>query len=277
MSARAAAGASSTSGVAWYVYGVVDADVEPPEGVPGVGATVTTLREGSLGALVSHVPLDEFDEDSVRARLEDPAWLAEAAQAHEAVLAAALRSGAVVPFRLLTVFRDGDRLRDFLAVRGDDLRAALDRVRGKIEVGIKAFVDREVLDRTIAEDSPALAELDAEIASAQIGRAYLLRRRREQAVHDESTRRSVTLAEDVHARLLAAADAGVANPVQSREATGRQEEMILNGAYLVPAGDEGLERALDELRERYRDLGLTLERTGPWPPYNFVPRDPGRA
>ena len=272
MSAPAEAGASN--GVAWYVYGVVEGGAEAPA---GAGIEVSTVTAGPVSALVSRVPLDEYGDEAVQARLEDPAWLAGAAHVHEAVLEAALRSGAVVPFRLLTVFRDGDELRRFLSTRGDDLRAVLDRVRGKVEVGVKAFVDRSVLDEAVAADSPALRELDAEIASAQIGRAYLLRRRREQALDEAAARRTVELAAGLHARLREAAEDGVANPVQSREASGRAEEMVLNGAYLVPSGDDRFARELDALGEEYRLVGVTFERTGPWPPYNFVPRELGAA
>jgi hypothetical protein len=272
MSAAAEAGASN--GVAWYVYGIVEAGSEAPA---GAGVEVSTVTAGRVSALVSRVPLEEYGEDAVRARLEDPAWLAGAAHVHEAVLEAALRSGAVVPFRLLTIFRDCDGLHDFLATRGDDLRALLERVRGREEVGVKAFVDRAVLDEAVAADTPALRELDAEIASAQIGRAYLLQRRREQALDQEAGRRIAELAGVLHGRLRDAAEAGVANAVQSHEASGRAEEMVLNGAYLVPSGDDRFERELDALREEYRAVGVTFERTGPWPPYNFVPRELGEA
>jgi hypothetical protein len=263
--------AGAESGLAFYVYGVVDADAAPP----GAAVEVTTLPVGPVAALVGPVPLAEVGEDAVRARLEDPAWLAAAAQTHEAVLGAALASGPVVPFRLLTVFRDGGELRDYLAARGDDLRAVLDRVRGKVEVGVKAFVDRAVLDEAVSAGDPALAGLDAEIASAQAGRAYLLRRRREQAVRDASSRRATELAGEAHTRLRTVAEDGVANPVQSHEASGRDDDMILNGAYLVAAGDTALADELDALRSRYAALGVSFERTGPWPPYNFVPRDLG--
>ncbi len=51
--------------------------------------------------------------------------------------------------------------------------------------------------------------------------------------------------------------------------------MLLNGAYLVERGDSRLEQALRELEEHFGPQGVTYELTGPWPPYNFVPRDLG--
>ena len=53
--------------------------------------------------------------------------------------------------------------------------------------------------------------------------------------------------------------------------------MLLNGAYLVHAGDDGLEAAVAELGVRYRDLGVSYDLTGPWPAYNFVPRELGET
>ena len=263
-------GAAAPSGVAWYVYGVVDAVAEPPAGPAGVARRVEALTEGQLTALVSPVELDEFGEEPVRGHLEDATWLEEKARAHEAVLEAALGAGAVVPFRFLTVYRHEDELRSFLTTRGDELRSALDRVRGKVEVGVKAFVDAAALERSVA-----VAEVDAEIAEAPPGRAYLLQRQRDEAARVESARLVAEIARDSHARLLEAADAGTANPVQPRELSGRPQQMVLNGAYLVPAPGGGLDRELAALAEHYAPLGISFERTGPWPPYNFVPRDLG--
>jgi hypothetical protein len=51
--------------------------------------------------------------------------------------------------------------------------------------------------------------------------------------------------------------------------------MLMNAAYLVPAGGARLRQAVDELAARYGERGVTFEVTGPWPPYNFVPREVG--
>ena len=270
-------GATAPSGVAWYVYGVVDAAAEPPEGPAGVARRVEALTEGALTALVSRVALDEFGEEPVRAHLEDSTWLEEKARAHEAVLEAALTTGAVVPFRFLTVYRDEAELRSLLATRSDELLSVLERVRGKVEVGVKAFADVAALERSVAGRSPEVAELDAQIAGAQAGRGYLLQRRRDEAARAESARLVAEIARDSHTRLLAAAYEGTANPVQPSELSGRPGQMVLNGAYLVPVAGSDLDRELGALAQHYAHLGISFERTGPWPPYNFVPRDLGGA
>jgi hypothetical protein len=255
-----------------YVYGVVDAATAAADR-GGVEGDVAVVAEGPLAALVSRVPLTVYGEEPVRARLEDPGWLEEKARAHEAVLEGALRAGPVVPFRFLTLYRDEDELRAFLAARGGELRDVLERIRGKVELGVKVFADRARLAAGLAQESDEVRELDAAIEAATPGKAYLLRRQREELAKEHAARVLRDCARDSHARLSAAAEAAVSNPPQPRELSGREEQMLLNGAYLVPAGDDGLTAAVTELDEEYRHLGVTFELTGPWPPYNFVPPD----
>jgi hypothetical protein len=96
-----------------------------------------------------------------------------------------------------------------------------------------------------------------------------------QAERDQATRRREELAETcevIHGELARAAVAADRLPPQRRELSGRTEEMLLNGVYLVD--DEDLPRFLalvDALAHEHEHRGLEVEPTGPWPAYNFVP------
>ena len=265
---NAPAEASEATELAWYVYGVVDPDAVAPA-AGGVEGDVDVVRQGEVAALVSRVALAEYGDEAVRARLEDPAWLEAKARAHEAVLSAALRGGAVVPFRFLTLYRDEADLRAFLDTRGGALREVLERLRGKVELGVKAFVDADALTRALTEEDSGLQEP----AGAPPGRSYLLRRQRERALADRAANFRAECARACHARLAELAEEAVANPPQPRELSGREEEMLLNGAYLVPAGDERVPEAVAALGDEYGRYGVSLDLTGPWPPFNFVPRE----
>jgi hypothetical protein len=264
----------TSAATGWWVYGVVDAGAKPPRR-PGVGAGVEVVPAGRVSALVGRVDLGEFGEAAAKTNLEDEAWLERNARAHEAVLEEALAGGAVVPFRFLTVYSDEAELARFLADHEAELAEVLDRVRDTVEVGVKAFVDRERLDRAVASDSAEVADMDRQIAAAASGRAYLLERRRAQLARDEASRLLASFAASGHDRLDTVALAGVVNPPQPPELSGRAEQMILNGAYLVRVGDDTLARVVEELRREGEELGIAVELTGPWPPYNFVPRDLG--
>ena len=78
-------------------------------------------------------------------------------------------------------------------------------------------------------------------------------------------------AREVHERLSEAARDARMNQPQQGELTGREEPMLLNGAYLVD--DDAVDRfraVVDAVDAECRERGWEVELTGPWPPYHFV-------
>jgi len=244
----------SEAAAALYVYGVVSASTQP-DGT-GIGARpVELVAERDVGALASFVPAGEFGEAALRERLEDRAWLERTAREHEDALERALAATAVIPFRLCTVYESRDGLREFLSAHGPALAGLLRRLDGRVELGVKTY----------------FAEAQAATGEPQSGREYLLRRQREREAAEEAARFKVECARASHERLAAAAEEARANPPQPPELSGRTDEMLLNGAYLVRRDDRRLTDAVAELESLYGPRGVTYEITGPWPPYNFVP------
>jgi hypothetical protein len=216
---------------------------------------VELVAEGDVAALVSVVPAEEFGEASLRERLDDRAWLERTAREHEDTLERALAGTAVIPFRLCTVYESREGLREFLSAHAPALADLLARLDGRVELGVKAY----------------FAAMAPEREEAQSGREYLLRRQRERDAAEEAARFKVECARASHERLAAAAEEARANPPQPPELSGRTEEMLLNGAYLVRRDDGRIADAVAELESLYGPRGVTYEVTGPWPPYNFVP------
>jgi hypothetical protein len=253
----------AAAGTAWYVYGVAETD-------PALERVDSTdlVVDGRLAAIVGRVPLEEFGEEHLPERLEDRVWLEQKARLHEGVLRAAAAVAPVVPLRFGTIYRDREDVRGLLESRRGELEAALEHVRGRVELGVKAWVDRAALSCTLgggaAPDEP------------RSGRAYLQQRRDEQRLAGEVTARCAELAGDAHRRLCSAAVEGVANRPQPRELTGRDETMLLNGAYLVDGDGDPLRREVERLADEHAALGVEYEVTGPWPAHNFVELEPER-
>jgi Gas vesicle synthesis protein GvpL/GvpF len=235
------------------------------------GSQVERVEEGGLAVLVSRVPLSEFGEDALRRNLNDLDWLERVARDHEAVLERALEDGTVVPLRICTIFGDQHGAARMLAEQRSTLDTALDVLDGRQEWGVKLTVDRAALEAAARERAPEVS--DEELEGRSAGGAYMLRRRQERQVREAADRLAGGIAEDVHARLQDWATDAVVNPPQNPELSGHEGDMLLNAAYLVEAAKvERLHELVAELRERHSELGARLELTGPWPPYNFVPR-----
>ena len=240
-----------------WVYGVVrdDAEPAPREGVDG--HPVRLHRHGDVTALVSDIPGDHFGEQALKARLEDMDALESLARAHESVLQAALASGAVVPFRLCTIYGSPERLDAMLDREHASLIATLKRLDGMHEWGVKAFLRAPA---PVAAAEPAAT-----------GKDYLSRKRELREADEAGRDESETLVAGIHARLTEVAAAAVLSRPHDRQLSGREAEMVLNGAYLVPRdGADGFQAIVEALGRRHEPDGIELELTGPWPPHHFV-------
>lgn len=216
-----------------YVYAISDRG-EPPK-VSGLhGAPLFSVPAGGLHAIASeHRQKPDSNEDTI--------W------AHEAVVEAAMEAGTVLPMRFGTLVLDAGRLQRMVLARREDFEAALSRVRGAVELSVRA---------QLGALSPARSDRLVAAGAELPGTAYLQRRLEEE-------RRSGRAIDLIHAPLASLA----------REDRQRTPSPLgtLKAAYLVDL------KRVDEFGERVDELSRSLEGasiacTGPWPPYSFVGR-----
>jgi hypothetical protein len=235
------------AGRASYAYAVARSfDPARLAGVRGVdGAEVRLVAYRDLVAVVSPVPLTEFDEAALRTKLEWLPWLEATA------------SSVTLPLRLATVYRGDERVAEVLRQGYRRFRAALDRLAGRVELGVK-----------VSTDPQAMAPAAAPSASSP-GRDYLRRRRAQHRARDDAWQRAAAAAQRVDATLAGLALDSRQRPPQRPQLSGAPGENVLNAAYLVDAGRTeefaALARRLDA-----EAPGTRIELTGPWAPYSFA-------
>ncbi|MGW0176317.1 GvpL/GvpF family gas vesicle protein [Rhodococcus sp. NPDC003322] len=255
-----------TDGV--WLYGITldGVDTSGLAGVKGVGGEqVRTVRAGGLVAVVGSVDLDEFGEAALQRNLDDLDWLARTARAHDAVVAALLHCGPTVPLRLATLYHGDEPITDLLAERSDEFAAVLRMVTDRSEWGVKAYGDRKAMAASATDE-------EREQRAAGTGTAYLLRRRAELAAQADVEKRAAAHASDIHDRLCRVAVHGRRQRITDPVLTGRHAWMIHNGTYLVDtARTDEFAALVAELDAEHP--GVTVELTGPWPPYSFTGND----
>jgi len=253
-----------------YVYAVVPRTAHLGGAPPGVdGASLTLVGEGDVAALASHV--DASYAEGLDDRLANVAWLGPRATAHDAVLTWASDRGPVVPLPLLSLFRSDEAVRRTLRERSVDLAAVLEYVAQGREYGVRVFrVDAELRD-ALAGFSPAIAQVESEVAAATSpGQAYLLGRKLDAARKDELQRVSRDIAALAFDRLAARSVAAVEEslPTPSGEHAG---VAILNASFLVAHETlDDFRAVVTQLVRDYGERGVRIEFTGPWPPYHFT-------
>lgn len=236
-----------------YVYGVVPAGSELPDGLAGLdGARVELVERGRLGALVSDVPTDR------------PLGTREDLLAHEGVVDTVAASTTVLPMRFGGVLERAAVAEELLGEYETELAAAIDELDGRVQYTVKARYERDVVLREVVETDGEIAELRERTRDMPEDAAYQDRVRLGElvvrAIEDRAQRDGAAM----HDRL-----AGLAVAAATHETT--EPEEVLNSAFLVERDREReFDQAVDQLSAEYAGLAR-FRLIGPLAPYDFVP------
>jgi Gas vesicle synthesis protein GvpL/GvpF len=189
----------------------------------------------------------------------------EALWRHEEVVEALMADRDLLPVRYGSRLPDEGALVRAVEVRQDELRAALGRVRGAVELSLRVMAGDEIRAsdagaETVGEGGHSSGT--SERAGERPGRdgegARYLRARARSSAARESIRAAV------ERPLAALARATAENPPGS-------PPELLRAAYLVDRKRvDVFTRAVARLQQAHPELRLLC--TGPWPPYSFAER-----
>lgn len=256
------------SACAYYVYGIVAQAETLLSDLPAVepDAPVICLREGDLAAVVSPVALDRFDPDQMEARLTDLAWLEPRVRAHQSVLAAIV--GTVAPLRFGTIFHNEAGVRTMLQINGPLFRRVLERIQGCREWGLKIYADPQRVADYVRTTNIPVKNLIAQRNRLSSGAAYMIQRKLDLLLLEES-RRVVEVSVNASQERLSAHAVATAGGTTTRRDEPGGPELIFSAAYLVD--QPRTEPFLAELDALVADYTcVTFEISGPWPAYSFV-------
>jgi Gas vesicle synthesis protein GvpL/GvpF len=218
------------------LYGVVEAAGTPVTGVGLDAGRLRTIVEGPLAAIVTEH--DGAPPEPALDRLHE----------YERTVRRLMDGGAILPARFGSVLADEGAVRALLRRRRRDLLARVRRVRGAVEIALRASW------RGAAQKPPETGAGRPRGREYRSGTAYL----RERLELRQSARR---VASELDAL------SGLAR--SSRRTLTPAPDLPVIDAYLVERGRVrefvALVRQLDD---RLDDVELTC--TGPWPPYSFA-------
>jgi Gas vesicle synthesis protein GvpL/GvpF len=229
-----------------YLYGITDASALPQPLPPG-------LEDRAVDIL----PLDGMA--AVTGELEQgrPEPTEQHLRAHFRVVEAFVAGHTILPVRFGTAFVGLPELKAHLERAHGYYSNDLQRLRGQIEVGIKALRRGAATCASGSDEAPIPAD-------AGPGARYLAGKRAQAAQSLSRQRQVKDLAELLMKQL------GVpASLVEWREASGAAGEIGVSAAFLLPRERlRGFEHDVSALRALEPELDILL--TGPWPPYSFV-------
>jgi hypothetical protein len=255
-----------------YVYGLVRDGFRAARLPPGLDEASVELRTaGGFSALVSRLARAEYDSEAVERNSGNVPWLSPRAMAHDRVLTWAQEHGGVIPLPMFSLFSDERALSTALERQSATLRDAFQRVSDADEFGVRVHRRDDRMMAVVDELDPALATLRAEANAASPGQRYLIERKIAEEGKAAVRAAAKRMARGIFDRLQALSRQAVARPLTPDAGRDADATLVLNGAFLVDrARVEEFRAAVGEIVVAHEPRGLTLDFTGPWPPYHFV-------
>src|SRR3954471_4949276 len=236
-----------------YVYCIIRSDRPREFGAIGIGGgqRVYTVSFSHLAAVVSDTPIVIYDPTR------------ENVLAHEFVNETVMREHTVIPMSFGTVFRSEDDVSELLRSTHQAFSDVLDKMKDKIEFGLKILWERDKVIANIERDNDEIRRLKDEISRHTASSTYFARMQLGRLIEGALEEMSTRYVGDIHDSLKPVA-------VASRSNKPIGDLMILNAAFLVDRSQESaFDERVKEISRKYEDL-LRFKYSGPWLPYNFV-------
>lgn len=246
-----------------------------PNGSPQEGE-VSTLPYEELEAVVSEVSLGKFSSEEIQKKAqEDVNWIKEKAQVHQHVIEQAMgvegKMVPVIPMKFGTIFKTKKNLEEMLKENCVKFKKVLKNLEGKQEWGVKVYLNAGVFEKHLEEESEELAQKKKEIASLPKGMDFFVKKQMEEVMKKEKNRKLRGVLKEIFENLQKLAIRVSQGKNLDKTLTGKKEQMILNANLLIKEEKVSeFQKEVNELKANYKNLGLIIQESGPWPPYNFV-------
>ncbi len=252
-----------------YLYCVTDKEPDFRDVIDLVNDLHFVHHKG-LYAVVSKVKESEFSEDNLKYNPANLEWIKGKAIIHEKILEGIMKSAGLVPFKFAALFNDTADLKSYLDIAADELCDNIRKLRNKEEWGIKIYCDKKKLADSLIRTDEELLRTGKEVSSSSPGRAFILKKKNEELLNVTVNERMNTLSQCSFDILKEQSLKAQINKLLPGEVTERNDDMILNSAFLVDKNKvASFINTAHTLKEQYKDTGLFVDCTGPWPPYNF--------
>ena len=233
-----------------YLYGIIDSSSMITEPIYGLEASsVYSIPYCGIGVVVSEInqPIQGVSE---RVVLE-----------HEAVAEKLMEKFTVLPFRLLTILDGRENVLSMMDDYYGDFRDNLDRLRGKVEFGIKVVWPADKVKSRII-NTYRTKNRNAHLLDDSVERRFVREKFEEHKI-DRAFREKAD--RYIHAMDVFLGKFATAKKLE----TLRTENLLLSAVYLVTKDNQdNFREAFEHIRTARKDLKYLF--SGPWPPYHFV-------
>lgn len=236
-----------------YLYAIADAiEHQPAYGKIGInGAEVYVITQGSIAAVVS-----DITEKRIRPERKNLA-------AHNVVIKRLMEDATVLPVAFGTIAASRKALLHILKQNGVTFAEQLDRVRGKVELGLRVVLDVPNIFEYMVNRHPDLADLRDAVIGKQHGPSQ-----NDKIEMGRLFDHLLTQDRELHAENVI--EVLGSHCVDIKQNPSREEKEVMHLACLVARdAQKAFEDGVFEAANRF-DNNFAFDFNGPWAPHHFV-------
>lgn len=236
-----------------YIYCIIAAKEPETFGPLGIGdnGEVYTIGFKDIAAVVSNSPCKEY------------AISRENMLAHEKAIEKVMQKYSVLPVRFGTIAGNETKVKIILEKEYDQFIELFKIMEGKIELGLKALLNKEVIYKEILDKYENIKKLKETIETLSPEKSHYLRVEVGQMVSAALQKEKEECKDEIIADLSPVAEDTKIN-------NNYGELMIVNAAFLVAKGKETIfDEKVRDLGEKYKEK-IKFKYVGTIPPANFV-------
>jgi len=233
-----------------YTYAIIDSSNQINEPIYGLeGACVYNIPYCDIGAVVSEFtePVQNNTKGNVLA--------------HEEIVERLMEHFTVLPVRFQTIIDGRDNLLSMMQSYYKDFRDNLDRVRNKVEFGIKVIWPSDKIKEHITN---TYKKNDKKVSvPGNSSNKRFMREKFEKYKLDEEFEKKADKFINVMDIFFSKFTAG------KKLKKLKTEDLLLDAVYLVKKDDQdNFKEAFEHIKDPHANFKFLF--SGPWPPYNFV-------
>ncbi len=252
-----------------YLYALTVSDTRLPR---GKFPHLRYEQFNGFQAVYEEVSKNEYDAQNLSLNMQDAVWVAKIAQKHDFINNELFSEGAIVPFRVATIFNTLASLQKQITDGEKIYKRTVGFLTEKAEWGVKFYFDKNNLHLLTQglEDAEVVALRD-EINQSDKGKSFLLQKKLDKVLIGKVDQTLRKIIDEIQIKLMIGTVGIISLKNQSNKITGRADVMVRNLTFLLEnEAIENFEEGFGQQRLYAAARGIVIEKSGPWPAYNFI-------
>ncbi len=227
-------------------------------------------KVGELFVIHSLVSPQIFGQEALDKQIKDIEWVTTQAQAHSEIIQQCHAQASIIPMRFPTLFTTWEGVQASVIPYESIYTDFLAKINGKSEWTVRFYAHESHLATHLEHNTPELLQLKTAIEQASAGKAFILKKQYEQALHIHI---DAFIQQKMHAFLQSL------QPIEGKQialnyAQEDQETHKIIGKYVFLVHNTEQEAFINNLQQfqtAHTSEGLSLQYSGGWAIYHFLP------